>query len=253
MESKYTEEIKATMYQIILGNTVAIEVSNDFYDILYESGLFKFKIKYYGNLLKRKIDGYNNKVMSIISSNNIPFLIDATNILYKELSGDITKLRLSFKGVLDKYRVRNAELLAYLETARVMSGMMSNVITNNITALESISVKSNGIASNNNINSTFADFNLNEVFMCIDRLTDLLYTSVGETVDLNKSKECLNGMRIIDIKLADKKRILDIVYRAQSIAGGKETELIKVETKPTETKEITTDKLELLKEHFNAK
>lgn len=149
--------------------------------------LYRFKVKGFCNLAVKSATLMENEIKNSMKSQS--FWLDYSDKVIDEAEQDILLFRLSVKQELDNAKIKDSQLLSFVECARVMLDMSVKLFDG---VMEASREK-----FGREYKKYFTEFRCGDVFWFWEKMCELLYK--GKNVDLNT-----NNIKGLFDKMCDK-------------------------------------------------
>jgi hypothetical protein len=210
LDAKDRMSLTIIMYNIFFVNDVAMSYIFDALTELKNTKLYKGSVKYRTKIVETYMKRYNALLEK--RSKMVGFIADVNDRMNDEVQGDLIKLELTSKNILEKHHVHNSTLMAKMSVAYTLC----NAACANIkyaTSYDSRLVR---------YTKHFRVFNLKELTQSFDVLSTIVEkenykeSAVKYTCDLNGEYDLQNGFAIVIRKLKDPKTILKILEEIEN-------------------------------------
>lgn len=207
----------SSIYNIMFINSIGTIYTTDLLDYLETTKYYRYNIKKTMNIIERELKEYYNIVKKRISDKDAySFSQNASVIINKYIEEDVNKLYNSIRLEIGKYKGCDCEIFSHIWMCIFILQMTINVVDNWVEYFNNkkIEIKPKIFFD---AFKTLEPLRLTNIYLNVIRISDFIYKG-DEVINLNNSKNCLIGAKIIINKLCDK----DFIKKAME-----ETRLLK--------------------------
>ena len=205
-DTKNIEDAVNTAYVFLtFGNDIASGAMVDARDSIKASGYYKKECKQYINKAFKEYDHFEMalKDLDITTFYN---LMSCADKLQDYVSTDVYILKMSFKNYLDKFGIRQSEMLANIHVAKVLLDRAVKAYSEYFKSVN----KQIGY----DISPYMEVFRMDGVFKWWNEMSEYMTNKVDSTdlvINFNEDENCRLAVKVINDKLSDFGKLNDII------------------------------------------